>query len=111
VYVVYVSMYFDMFYILWPADQIESMEFEIKYLSKYTGSSVMYEKARTMHILRFQRTYMLQSDKYRCNGHSLHYSRNISCWMNHEKSGISYTYQTYAEYFTMHQYKYKMSQP
>jgi hypothetical protein len=31
--VVYVSMYSDMFYILWPAGQIGSMEFEIKYLS------------------------------------------------------------------------------
>jgi hypothetical protein len=26
----YVSMYFDIFYILWPAGQIGSMEFEIK---------------------------------------------------------------------------------
>jgi hypothetical protein len=27
------SMYFDMFYILWPAGQIGSLEFAIKYLS------------------------------------------------------------------------------
>jgi hypothetical protein len=32
-YVVYVSVYFDIFYIQWPAGQIGSMEFEIKYLS------------------------------------------------------------------------------
>jgi hypothetical protein len=31
--VVYVYMYFDMFYVLWPAGQIGSIEFEIKYLS------------------------------------------------------------------------------
>jgi hypothetical protein len=30
---VYESMYVDMFYILWPAGQIGSMEFKIKYLS------------------------------------------------------------------------------
>jgi hypothetical protein len=30
VFLMYVSMYFDMFYNLWPACQIGSMEFEIK---------------------------------------------------------------------------------
>jgi hypothetical protein len=36
VYVVYVSIYIDMFYILWPAGQIGSMEFEINMLSIIT---------------------------------------------------------------------------
>jgi hypothetical protein len=37
-------MYFDMFYILWPAGQIGSMEFEIKYLRHYaTSQKVIFE--------------------------------------------------------------------
>jgi hypothetical protein len=38
-YVVYVSMYFDMFYSLWPAGQIGSMEFEINLNLNYVSDN------------------------------------------------------------------------
>jgi hypothetical protein len=51
--VVYVAMYFDMFYILWPAGQIGSVEFAMKYLlyfAKHGRELKQNNHPRTLYV-------------------------------------------------------------